>query len=66
MANSHDSNKQGEQPVAWLFYHNRSKPELSVQLEKPEDWELKKAFKSDVIWTKPLYTAAPAPQGETK
>ena len=50
-------NSQPEQePVAWLYFHNRAEPQLDVQLEEPD---CIKSFPDDVVWKKPLYTTPP-------
>jgi hypothetical protein len=45
-----------QEPVAWLYFHNRAEPQLDVQLEEPD---CIKSFPDDVVWKKPLYTTQP-------
>ena len=45
-----------QEPVAWLYFHNRAEPQLDVQLEEPD---CIKSFPDDVVWKKPLYTTPP-------
>lgn len=42
-----------QEPVAWLYYHNRMVEPLVLEFEEPDTT---KQFESDVTWKKPLYT----------
>ena len=42
-------------PAAWLYFHNRQRPSLTVELVEPESGT---DVPTDVSWKKPLYTIA--------
>ena len=46
-----------QEPVAWLYYHNRMVEPLVLEFEEPDTT---KQFESDVTWKKPLYTTPPS------